>query len=571
MFFPLFQCTSAKTMLLKKHGALVIAGFLLGVLAQNIISQGDNQFVVHSHPPEQTFCPKPVACRQCPGTGNRSTTATAPPRWNYSIVTDAVRFQSMAIRSKCSDKCTVHRYQELYARTLVKYRESQVPSRLLEIGLGCMYDKCALGGPITFREFLPHTTYHALEIDVSACKSKYAKHGVSAELSDYIDNHICHGSSADKQVVSACGTKFGPFDVVIDDGSHMLAHTSFSFRYWLKSTALTAGGFLIIEDLQVTAIEHWAKTALDYAHSNSKQPPIARGTTVVNYAQSLMLCKLAGVLCVAPSAGEEHAMLLYADVVDQIIVGTEAVAFRKAGGPSLHSTEGQRTLTSDVILALDDKAFSSLDKAASVLIIWMDGVYKRGDDVSSTTASQLRASFGAYGFRVTHLRLSTCGSVSSCVAAMGSALFNLIVVEMPTNSADASTWGSQGLLIDLLGSQEFVASGKLAVGGAVMINGYQQRGIHVQRVPSPAEPTAAHQVKEPVLRFIADFVMQHLVVVPTGSLNDRQWSAYAVERSDSVTRVISFFSDVSLDSHGAAFFRRGDPRHSRSMAPCDHL
>ncbi|CUG92765.1 transmembrane protein, putative, partial [Bodo saltans] len=184
--------------------------------------------------------------------------------WNYSVVHDALEFQSLTMRTKCSDKCIAHRYQEIYARTLIPFRESTQPSKLLEIGLGCHYHKCSLGGPMTFMPFLPRTTYHTLELNVSACKAKYDANHVPVELSRYIDEHACHGSSADVAVVNACSAKFGPFDVVIDDGSHMLKHTSFSFLFWLKSPGLVPGGYLIIEDLQVTSWPDWQSSALDY-------------------------------------------------------------------------------------------------------------------------------------------------------------------------------------------------------------------------------------------------------------------------------------------------------------------
>ncbi|CUF09850.1 Hypothetical protein, putative [Bodo saltans] len=203
--------------------------------------------------------------------------------WNYSVLRDAVEFQHLTMRTKCSDKCTAHRYQEIYARTLVHFR-------------------------------------------------------------------------------------------VIDDGSHFLKHTSFSFLFWLKAPGLAPGGYLIIEDLQVTAMADWGTTALDYdaAKHEAHQPAIARGTTVVNYAQSLLLCKLSALLCLAPQAGEEHAMIHYVNLVDQIIVAPEAVSFRKSKHFLTLSSLSPK-LTSDMCIALDASSDSSFDRRAKVLAVRLEG------------------------------------------------------------------------------------------------------------------------------------------------------------------------------------------------------
>ncbi|CUG93720.1 Hypothetical protein, putative [Bodo saltans] len=45
-------------------------------------------------------------------------------RWKHSVVRGAIEFQSISLNGMCSDKFTAHRYQEIYARTLIKFRES---------------------------------------------------------------------------------------------------------------------------------------------------------------------------------------------------------------------------------------------------------------------------------------------------------------------------------------------------------------------------------------------------------------------------------------------------------------
>ncbi|CUG92766.1 Hypothetical protein, putative, partial [Bodo saltans] len=438
------------------------------------------------------------------------------------------------------------------------------PSKLLEIGLGCHYRQCSLGGPMTFIPFLPHTTYHTLELNVAVCKEKYAANNVSVELSRYIDEHACHGSSADVAVVTACCAKFGPFDVVIDDGSHSLSHTLFSFLFWLKSPGLVPGGNLIVEDLQVISSGVYGRTALDYdAAKHQHQPAVARGTTVVNYAQSLVMCKLSGLLCLAPQAGEEHAMIHYVDLVDQIIVAPEAVAFRKPRHLPVPSS-ASRKLTSDLCIALDAGSESLFDRKAKVLVLRLEGRHLSDEALSPSAAQHLQARLGARGFDVTELRLASCATVTECLASIRSisGTLDLIVVEVPLDSSNDSTWASQQILIELIGSSEFLSSKKLALGGIVMINGYQPRSISAIKTPDASSPRTAKAIREPLLAFVADFIMQQLAT-QTGSHHNPRWAGYTVRNAQVIDRAIVLYSDVSIDSHNALYLRRGDARHRR--------
>ncbi|CUG92767.1 Hypothetical protein, putative [Bodo saltans] len=426
---------------------------------------------------------------------------------------------------------------------------------------------------MTFMPFLPRTTYHTLELNVSACKAKYDANHVPVELSRYIDEHACHGSSADVAVVNACSAKFGPFDVVIDDGSHMLKHTSFSFLFWLKSPGLVPGGYLIIEDLQVTSWPDWQSSALDYdaEKHDVRQPAVVRGTTVVNYAQSLVLCKLSGLLCLAPQAGEEHAMIHYVDLVDQIIVAPEAVAFRKPRHLPVPSSSS-RKLTSDLCIALDAGSDSLFDRKAKVLALRLEGRHLSDEAVSPSAAQHLQARLGARGFDVTELRLASCASVTACLSSISriSGTLDLIVVEVPLDSSNESTWASQQLLIELIGSSDFLISKKLAVGGIVMINGYQPRSISAVKTPDARGPRIAKAISEPLLAFVADFIMQQLAT-RTGSHHNPRWAGYAVRNAQVIDRAIVLYSDMSIDSRNSLYLRRGDWHHRRPATPRDHL
>jgi len=55
--------------------------------------------------------------------------------------------------------------------------------------------------------------------------------------------------------------KHGPFDLIIDDGSHMISHQKRSLRYGIP--ALKDGGIFIMEDLHTSLKEHYKGKNID--------------------------------------------------------------------------------------------------------------------------------------------------------------------------------------------------------------------------------------------------------------------------------------------------------------------
>ncbi|CUG93721.1 Hypothetical protein, putative [Bodo saltans] len=93
---------------------------------------------------------------------------------------------------------------------------------------------------------------------------------------------------------------------------------------------------------------------------------------------------------------------------------------------------------------------------------------------SPATAQHLQSRLGARGFDVFKRLLTSCASVTACPASIRdtNGTLDLIVVEVPSNSRDPTTWASQQLLLEVLGGSDFMSSKKLTIGGVVMINGY---------------------------------------------------------------------------------------------------
>lgn len=98
-----------------------------------------------------------------------------------------------------------------------------------------------------------------LELGVKTCRSiqiwqEYFKSAkiVGVDIDDSgisLDNfYFEHGSQADASFISSVIRKHGPFDVILDDASHVNELSIKSFN--LLRNALTPGGLYIIEDLR---------------------------------------------------------------------------------------------------------------------------------------------------------------------------------------------------------------------------------------------------------------------------------------------------------------------------------
>ena len=181
------------------------------------------------------------------------------PRWTASPEALQAFYSNIA---KTSDKMVYHNYQHVYHHYLVSLlrRKCGRKLRLLEIGLGCgTYgvgrgvgaDEGAGGSVAGWKAlFAPSQVqldYHVMELN-GECMSAWAKkhpehaHGVTLHTAD-------QGSIADvTRVYNASGGI--PFDLVIDDGSHMNAHQIFTVQTFLNNGWVAAdGGILVVEDI----------------------------------------------------------------------------------------------------------------------------------------------------------------------------------------------------------------------------------------------------------------------------------------------------------------------------------
>lgn len=135
-----------------------------------------------------------------------------------------------------TDKEVAHAYAAAYERHLGHLRDRRI--RLLEIGVGGYADPNAGGASLRmWKEFFPLAEVIGIDI---VDKSSLAEDRIT----------ILQGDQSDPAFLADVGARYGPFDVIVDDGSHINAHVITSFRSLFEW--LAPDGIYAIEDLQTS-------------------------------------------------------------------------------------------------------------------------------------------------------------------------------------------------------------------------------------------------------------------------------------------------------------------------------
>ncbi len=140
-----------------------------------------------------------------------------------------------------TDKWGLHFYTPLYHRLFASFRER--PVRLLEIGVGG-YGYRSLGGAslAMWAEYFP--LGRIVGIDV------FAK---TLDMDPRVI--VLHGSQSDTAFLREVAATHGPFDIVIDDGSHRPQHVVSSFIELFPHVA--DGGIYVVEDVQTAFVSKY--------------------------------------------------------------------------------------------------------------------------------------------------------------------------------------------------------------------------------------------------------------------------------------------------------------------------
>ncbi|MUN36169.1 class I SAM-dependent methyltransferase [Actinomadura litoris] len=157
---------------------------------------------------------------------------------------------------------TWHWYTPHYERHLRALRGE--PVRLLEIGIGG-YDDPDLGGWSLkmWKAYFPRGLMTGLDV--------HAKHGL-----DEPRLRTVKGDQNDPDFLRAFGEEHGPFDVIVDDGSHVNEHIRTSFEALFSY--VRPGGFYIIEDI-------WTAYCAKFG---GDEGPVSPPTTSIGMLQALL-------------------------------------------------------------------------------------------------------------------------------------------------------------------------------------------------------------------------------------------------------------------------------------------
>ncbi|KAA2256349.1 class I SAM-dependent methyltransferase [Solihabitans fulvus] len=153
----------------------------------------------------------------------------------------AVRFQS--------DKWGSHWYTPNYERYFAPYRDARV--KILEIGIGGYGDPQAGGASLRmWKHYFRRGLVYGMDI--------HEKTGI-----DEPRLRTIVGDQSDAALLDSLGASLGPFDIIIDDGSHLNEHVITSFHALFPH--VRPGGLYVIEDTQTSYWPGWggSSTELD--------------------------------------------------------------------------------------------------------------------------------------------------------------------------------------------------------------------------------------------------------------------------------------------------------------------
>jgi hypothetical protein len=134
-----------------------------------------------------------------------------------------------------SDKFTRHSFQSIYEMFLEPRRDE--PLKVLEIGIGGENTNAGGGSLFAWRDYLPNSLIYGIDI--------YDKsHLDEARIKTFVRDQ------ADPVGLSKICDEHGPFDVVIDDGSHKGQDVASALFTLFRR--LSPGGLYFIEDIQTS-------------------------------------------------------------------------------------------------------------------------------------------------------------------------------------------------------------------------------------------------------------------------------------------------------------------------------
>ncbi|MFI6095635.1 class I SAM-dependent methyltransferase [Lentzea sp. NPDC051213] len=134
----------------------------------------------------------------------------------------------------------LHWYTQHYERHFARLRTE--PVRLLEIGIGGYDDPDRGGGSLRmWQRYFRRGLVHGLDITPKTVTGPRIT--------------TIQGDQSDAEFLDRLGRELGPFDVIIDDGSHLNDHVQISFHALFPH--VRPGGLYVVEDLQTAYWPRW--------------------------------------------------------------------------------------------------------------------------------------------------------------------------------------------------------------------------------------------------------------------------------------------------------------------------
>jgi hypothetical protein len=137
-------------------------------------------------------------------------------------------------------------YLPVYDSVLAPFRSR--PIRMLEIGV----DR---GGSLQMWRRYLHPESVIVGIDINPAAAQYDEPAKQ--------QHVRIGGQQDVAFLQGVVAEFGPFDVILDDGSHMTSHMVDTFRY-LFPNGLASGGVYIAEDVGTNYRKAWRDSPMTF-------------------------------------------------------------------------------------------------------------------------------------------------------------------------------------------------------------------------------------------------------------------------------------------------------------------
>ncbi|OBI13360.1 SAM-dependent methyltransferase [Mycobacterium sp. E2497] len=155
---------------------------------------------------------------------------SGPVNWSVSE-TPAAGGELASIFATSENILKWRHYLPIYESALAPFKSR--PIRMMEIGV-------FRGGSLQlWRRYLhPESVIVGVDIDPAARQFDDPPQRI----------HVRIGGQQDESFLRSVVSEFGPFDVILDDGSHMASHMVQTFRH-LFADGLASGGIYIVEDI----------------------------------------------------------------------------------------------------------------------------------------------------------------------------------------------------------------------------------------------------------------------------------------------------------------------------------